>query len=145
MDCLFSTSVSSSLPPPSQGPVMHRIDFGYLRPEILSINCNKKDLEKFEDDFLIWIKKTFGSTEETKLVWASLRSVLDKDWVEVLNRDPKTSEKSFHEIFNSIQGGPTRMTIQGGGWGTLGSGTLVCDTSTKIGLFRAKWTQNYAI
>ena len=117
MDCLFSTSVSSSLPPPSQGPVMHRIDFGYLRPEILSINCNKKDLEKFEDDFLIWIKKTFGSTEETKLVWASLRSVLDKDWVEVLNRDPKTSEKSFHEIFNPIQGGPTRMTIQGGGWG----------------------------
>ena len=35
----------------------------------------------------------------------------------MLNRDPKTSEKSFHEIFNSIQGGPTRMTIQGGGGG----------------------------
>ena len=29
--------------------------------------------------------------------------------------------------------------------GTLGSGTLVCDTSTKIGHFGAKWTQNYAI
>ena len=27
------------------------------------------------------------------------------------------------------------------GVGTLGSGTLVCDTSTQIGHFRAKWTK----
>jgi len=31
------------------------------------------------------------------------------------------------------------------GGGTLGSKTLVCDTSTKMGHFRAKWTQNYSI
>ena len=28
---------------------------------------------------------------------------------------------------------------------TLGSGTLVCDTSTQMGHFRAKWAQNYSI
>ena len=30
-------------------------------------------------------------------------------------------------------------------WGTLGSETLECDTLTKIGHFRAKWTQNFSI
>ena len=38
------------------------------------------------------------------------------------------------------------LTGEGGeGGGTLGSGTFVCDTSTQIGPFRAKWTQNYSI
>ena len=33
----------------------------------------------------------------------------------------------------------------GGGGGKLGSGTLICDTSTKIGYFRAKRIQIYSI
>ena len=35
-------------------------------------------------------------------------------------------------------------TLRGEG-GTVGSSTFACDTLTKIGQLRAKWTQNYFI
>ena len=44
-----------------------------------------------------------ASTMETKLVWASLCSVLDRDWTNVLSRDPNINQKPFKDIFKMMQ------------------------------------------
>ena len=80
----------------------HRIDFSYLRPDTLSIECNSKELIKFKDDFSIWIEKSLGSIQDAKLVWVSLRSVVDKDWAEILARDAKIAERKLEYIFTSM-------------------------------------------
>ena len=40
----------------------HRIDFGYLKPDILSIDCTFKELNKIKEDVQTWIEKTFGTS-----------------------------------------------------------------------------------
>ena len=59
-----------------------------LITDILSIDCSKKELDKFRNDCVIWFEKTLGNIDtDRRLIWALLRSVLDKDWVEILSRE----------------------------------------------------------
>ena len=51
-------------------------------------------------------------------------------------------EEKIYAGFGCLKGFPYRFQDAAGGGGTLGSGTLLCDTATKIGHFRTKWTQN---
>ena len=37
------------------------------------------------------------------MVWASLCSVLDRDWTDVLSRDPNINQKPFKDIFKMMQ------------------------------------------
>ena len=52
MDCLLSNPASASHPPPVKG-VAKKIDYKYLKPLILSIDCSKKELDKFGDECVI--------------------------------------------------------------------------------------------
>ena len=52
MDSLLSNPASASHPPPVKG-VAKKIDYKYLKPLILSIDCSKKELDNFGDECVI--------------------------------------------------------------------------------------------
>ena len=45
-----------------------------------------------------------ANEEDKRLVWASIKSVVDSDWFDILSHDPRISEKSFKEILKLMQG-----------------------------------------
>ena len=51
-------------------------------------------------DCQIWLEKSLSVEDraDPRLVWASVRAVLDDDWTEVLSRDDKIATKQFDEI-----------------------------------------------
>ena len=66
---------------------------------MLIADCTKKELTKFGDKCAIWLEKSLANDGDKSLVWASLRSVLESEWVEILGSDPKINEKSFDDIY----------------------------------------------
>ena len=55
---------------------------------------------KFSEACQIWLEKSLSAEDraDTRLVWASIRSVLDEEWTEVLNRS-NIANKQFDEIY----------------------------------------------
>ena len=91
--CIFSAQVPTSLPPIVQS-VARKVDYSYLKPSILCVDCSKKELNKFGDECSIWMEKSFKNADgDRRLIWVSFRSVLETDWVEILSRYPKISKK----------------------------------------------------
>ena len=88
-----SSSSSSSAP-------RSRKEYEYLKPALLSIDCNKRELQKFITDAKIWIEKTLSETErnESGMVLAALRSVLDADWADFLERHPDIKTLDFDKV-----------------------------------------------
>ena len=101
LSCLFSeTPRPDPVPAPSTTMLSQRKDYGYLKPGILSSECTRRELVKFSEDCQIWLKKSLSADDraDTRLVWASIRSVLDEEWTEVLNRN-NIANKQFDEIY----------------------------------------------
>ena len=70
----------------------------------MSIDCSKKELNKFGDKCSSWMEKSLENGDgDRKMIWASLRPVLDTDWVKISSRDHKISEKLFSDIFKVMQ------------------------------------------
>ena len=75
-----------SLPPPTMvSHVSQRKDYSYLKPSILSSDCTRRELSKFSSECSIWLEKSLSAEDQadTRLVWASVRAVLDDEWTEV--------------------------------------------------------------
>ena len=90
LSCLFSETPSPNpVPAPSTIIMPQRRDYGYLKPGILSSECTRRELVKFSEACQIWLEKSLSAEDraDTRLVWASIRSVLDEEWTEVLNRN----------------------------------------------------------
>ena len=45
--------------------------------------CTKQELIKFGDECTIWLEKSLANEEDQRLVWASVKSVLDSDWFDI--------------------------------------------------------------
>ena len=101
LSCLFTETPSPNpVPAPSTTIMPQRRDYGYLRPGVLSSECTRRELVKFSEACQIWLEKSLSAEDraDTRLVWASIRSVLDEEWTEVLNRN-NIANKQFDEIY----------------------------------------------
>ena len=69
--------------------ISQRKDYSYLKPRVLNFDCTRRELAKFSLDSKIWIDKALSPDDraDTRLVWASIRAVLDEEWAELLGRD----------------------------------------------------------
>ena len=93
-----TSSTSSSLP-------RSRKEYEYLKPVLLTIDCNKRELQKFITDAKIWIEKTLSETErgESGMVLAALRSVLDADWADFLERHPDIKTLDYDKVADLLK------------------------------------------
>ena len=91
---------SMSLPPPPTMVTHQRKDYNYLKPAILSSDCTRRELSKFSSDCSIWLEKSLSPDDrsDTRLVWASVRAVIDDEWAEVLSRDENIGNRELEEI-----------------------------------------------
>ena len=105
---LFSSEAApppATVPAPTTTMVAHqRKDYSYLRPGTLSSECTRRELSKFSAKCQIWLKKSLSADDraDTRLVWASIRGVLDDDWTEVLSRDENIAKKEFDDIYKMM-------------------------------------------
>ena len=67
---------------------------------MLNIDCNKRELQKFITDARIWIEKILSEAErsESGMVFAALRSVLDADWADFLERHPEIKTLNYDQV-----------------------------------------------
>ena len=88
-----TTSTALSLP-------RSRKEYEYLKPVSLNIDCNKRELQKFITDARIWIEKILSEAErsESGMVFAALRSVLDADWSDFLDRHPEIKTLNYDQV-----------------------------------------------
>ena len=89
LSCLFSSETARPDPVPAPTTTMlshQRKDYGYLKPGILSSECTRRELSKFSAECQIWLEKSLPAEDraDTRLVWASIRAVLDDEWTQVL-------------------------------------------------------------
>ena len=77
-----------------------RKDYSYLKPGILSSDCTRRELSKFSAECNIWLEKSLSTEDraDTRLVWASVRAVLDDEWTEVLSRDENIATRELEVI-----------------------------------------------
>merc|ERR1711888_115776 len=89
-----------SLPPPTTMVTHQRKDYSYLKPAILSSDCTRRELLKFSSKCNIWLEKSLSADDrsDTRLVWASVRAVIDDEWTEVLSRDENIATRKLEEI-----------------------------------------------
>ena len=89
-----------SLPPPTTMVTHQRKYYSYLKPAILSSDCTRRELSKFSSECNIWLEKSLSADDrsDTRLVWASVRAVIDDEWTEVLSRDENIANKELEEI-----------------------------------------------
>ena len=100
--CLFSSEPVTTTAPVIPAVVSHpRKDYTYLKPSILSADCTRRELSKIASECRIWLEKSLSveDREDSRLVWASVRAVIDDEWTATLSRDQKISEKGFEEIY----------------------------------------------
>ena len=78
-----------------------RKDYGYLKPGILSSEWTRRELSKFSAECQIWLEKSLPAEDraDSRLVWASIRAVLDDEWTQVLSRNENIANKQFDEIY----------------------------------------------
>ena len=101
LSCLFSETPSPNpVPAPSTTIMSQRRDYGYLRPAVLSSECTRRELVKFSEACQIWLEKSLSAEDraDTRLVWPSIRSMLDEQWTAVLSRN-NIANKQFDEIY----------------------------------------------
>ena len=108
LTCLFSTETAAP-PAPVQTQSTttignQRKDYSYLKPTILSSDCTRRELSKFFSECSIWIEKSLTpeDREDTRLVWASVRAVLDGEWTEVLSRDEHIASRTLDTIHSMM-------------------------------------------
>ena len=103
LTCLFSTEPATTTPVPATPTMVshQRKDYLYLKPSILSADCSRRELSKFSSECHIWLEKSLSTEdqEDSRMVWASIRAVLDDEWTAILSRIDKISEKAFDEIY----------------------------------------------
>ena len=74
MTCLFTDQAQVPLPAVVQS-IARKVDYSYLKPSmIIIVVCTKNELIKFGDECA---KKSLANNWDKRLVWASLRSVID--------------------------------------------------------------------
>ena len=102
--CLFSSETAAP-PAPVQTPstttiANQRKDYSYLKPTTLSSDCTRRELSKFFSECSIWLEKSLTPEDraDTRLVWASVRAVLDGEWTEVLSRDEHIATRTLETI-----------------------------------------------
>ena len=87
---------------PAAPPVVShsRKEFSFLKPAIINGDCTKRELKKFLDDTETWLNKTLTQSEreEPGMVLAVIKSVLDSDWADILDRTPDIKTKTYDEI-----------------------------------------------
>ena len=100
-----NSAVASSVAAP---PVVShsRKELSFLKPAIISGDCNKRELKKFIDDTRTWLNKTLTQSEreEPGMILAVIKSVLDSDWADILERTPDIKNKSYDEITEVMLG-----------------------------------------
>ena len=92
-----NAAVSAPAPP----AVTHgRKEFSFLKPAIINGDCTKRELKKFLDDTETWLNKTLNQAErdEPGMVLAVIKSVLDSDWADILDRTPDIKTKTYEQI-----------------------------------------------
>ena len=103
LSCLFSSEPTTGAPAPVIPTVVshQRKDYSYLKPSLLSADCTRRELFKFSSECRIWLEKSLSVEDraDSRLVWASIRTVIDDEWNAILSRDQKISEKGFEEIY----------------------------------------------
>ena len=103
LTCLFSTEPATTTTVPAIPTMVshQRKDYSYLKPSILSADCSRRELSKSSSECRIWLEKSLSAEDraDSRLVWASIRAVLDDEWTAILSRDEKISEKGFDEIY----------------------------------------------
>ena len=74
-------------------------DYSHLRPQILNVDCSVKEFGKWKTGMKEWIEHAFGQNGSQSLIWVSLKSCIDENWLEVLGRDKRTSTYEVEEVF----------------------------------------------
>ena len=104
LTCLFSSETTAP-PAPVQTQstttiANQRKDYSYLKPTTLSSDCTRRELSKFFSECSIWLEKSLTPEDraDTRLVWASVRAVLDGEWTEVLSRDELIATRTLDTI-----------------------------------------------
>ena len=83
--CLFTSE-------PVQTPVVTqnfgRKDYSYLKPHMIVADCTKRELNKFKTECRMWLEKTLSDEDrrDKRLIYASIKSVIDPEWDEILTR-----------------------------------------------------------
>ena len=77
-----------------------RKEYEYLKPSLLSIDCSKKELQKFKTEAQTWIEKTLSEAErgESGMIFAALRTVLDSEWTDYLDRHPEIKTMQYDKV-----------------------------------------------
>ena len=67
---------------------------------MLHSDCTKRELQKFITDARTWIDKTISESErsEAGITFAALRTVLDADWTDFLDRYPEIKTLSYDKV-----------------------------------------------
>ena len=80
--------------------INQRKDYSYLRPRVLNFDCSRKELAKFVQDSKVWIDKALSQDDRSdpRLVWASIRSILDEEWADLLGRDGSIASRDLDTI-----------------------------------------------
>ena len=101
LSCLFS-SESTVQPAQVQSTTMisQRKDYSYLKPRVLNFDCTRRELAKFFLDSKIWIDKALSPDDraDTRLVWASIRAILDEEWADLLGRDVGIASRDLDTV-----------------------------------------------
>ena len=101
LSCLFSSeSTVQQVLPQSTTMINQRKDYSYLRPRVLNFDCSRKELAKFVQDSKVWIDKALSQDDRSdpRLVWASIRSILDEEWADLLSRDGSIASRDLDTI-----------------------------------------------
>ena len=81
LTCLFTTQAPVH-PPAVVQSVAKKADYSYLKSSMIIMimaDCTKKELIKLGDECTIWLEKSLTNEEDQRLVWTSVKSVLDSD------------------------------------------------------------------
>ena len=67
---------------------------------MLNIDCSKRELQKFITDARTWIEKTISESERTEagIIFAAIRTVLDADWTDFLDRHPEIKSLQYDKV-----------------------------------------------
>ena len=86
LSCLFSSEPTSA---PDAPAVVSRKDYNYLKPSILAGDCTRRELTKFSSECKMWLEKSLTPEDraDNRLVFASIRNVIDNEWDQILSED----------------------------------------------------------
>ena len=97
--------------------------------------CTKRELNKFGTECIIWLEKTLSEEDrrDKRLIYASIKSVIDPEWDEIISRNTSIQEKDFDQIFALMQ------------QSYLDRNPLIIQTLTALRITRAKEESNQCV